>query len=459
MNVEPSIFKAYDIRGIYPTHLNEETAYAVGRAFATLMIGENQGRQLTVGVSRDMRVSSESLKAEMIRGITDTGVNVVDMGLLSTGAYYFGVSYFNLDGGVEITASHNGKEYNGFKIVRTRSVAMGGKTGISQIHEIISKDTFLPVTDKKGTVEVKEGVTDLSIDEFLKFTPNHKTKPLKIVLDPANAMGIVDMDALFAKFGEDCELIKMNYELDGTFPNHEADPSKPENRVQISEKVKEVGADLGITTDGDDDRIFIIDEKGDTIPSSILYTLMAKIEHEENPGEPLAYEIRLGNLIEEEFPDVKLVQTPVGHSLIKAEMIKHHALFGGEISGHYFFRLPWGTYEAPMLLVVKFLTWLSTQNQPLSELAAPYKRYVSSGEINASVGTRTEIERIISAVREKYKDGDEITIDGVKVSYPDYWFSVRASNTEPLIRLVVEAKDRGVMEQKRDELLAMIKSN
>lgn len=456
MNIEPSIFKAYDIRGVYPTHLNEETAYAIGRGFATLMIQENQGRQLTVGVSDDMRSSSPSLKKEVIHGITDTGVNVLDMGMLSSGGYYFGVSHFNLDGGIEVTASHNSKEYNGFKIVRARSVAMGGKTGIQHIHEIISKDLFLPIAEKKGEVEAREGVTELSIEEFIKFSPLGEIRPLKVVIDPANAMGIVDFDALLPKM-PNLEVIKMNYELDGTFPNHEADPSKPENRVDICAKVVETGADLGITTDGDDDRIFLIDEKGEVIPSSILYTLMARIEHEEYPGETLAYEIRLGNLIKEEFPDVKLVQTPVGHSLIKGEMLKHNALFGGEISGHYFFRLPWGTYEAPMLLTMKFLTWLSKQDKPLSELIAPLKRYISSGEINEKVATRLEVDKIIATIREKYKDGDEITIDGVKVSYPEYWFSVRASNTEPLIRLIVEAKDRAVMESKRDELMAVIK--
>lgn len=457
MNVETSIFKAYDIRGVYPIHLNEEVAYAVGRAFATLMISENQGRILTVGVSNDMRSSSPSLKQEIIRGIIDTGINVVDMGMLSSGAYYFGVSYFNLDGGIEVTASHNAKEYNGFKIVRARSVAMGGKTGIEQIHQIILKDEFLPLVETKGLVEIKEGVTELSITEFLKFSPIQKIKPLKIVFDPANAMGIVDFDALLPKL-ENLEVVKMNYELDGSFPNHEADPSKSENRVDICNKVIETNADLGITTDGDDDRIFIIDEKGETVPSSILYTIMAHIEHEEYPGETLAYEIRLGNLIAEEFPDVKLVQTPVGHSLIKGEMLKHNALFGGEISGHYFFRFPWGTYEAPMLLVAKFLNWLSKQDKPLSEIIAPLKRYVSSGEINTKIATRVEVDKIIATVREMYKDGDEVTIDGIKVSYTDYWFSVRASNTEPLIRLIVEAKDKEVMEAKRDELMKIISS-
>lgn len=456
MNIEPSIFKAYDIRGIYPTDLNEEGSYAVGRAFSTLMIQENQGRQLTVAVSGDMRDSTPSLKSELIRGITETGVNVVDFGMLSSPTFYFLESFNNLDGGIQVTASHNAKEYNGLKMIRTRGVAMGGDSGIKAIYEIIKTDSFLPIAESKGTVEVREGGTELTMVEQKKLVRGYNVKPMKIVLDPANAMGIVDLDELFKDI--DCELIKMNYELDGNFPNHEADPSKAENRVDICNKVKEVGADLGITTDGDSDRVFLIDETGEVIPSSILYTVLAHIEHENNPGETLAYEIRLGNLVEEEFSDVKLVQTPVGHSLIKGEMIKHNALFGGEISGHYFLRLPWGTYEAPMLLILKFLNWLSKQEQPLSEIIKPYKRYISSGEINTKVATRVEVDKIISTIREKYKDGDEITIDGVKVSYPDYWFSVRASNTEPLIRLIVEAKDPAVMEVKCKELLEIIQS-
>ncbi len=456
MNLEPSIFKAYDIRGIYPDHLNEETAYAVGRAFATLMIQENQGRELTVAVSGDMRESTPALKEETIRGITDTGVNVVDMGTLSSPSFYFGESFYKLDGGIQVTASHNGKEYNGLKMVRTRGVAMGGNTGIKQVQEMIAADAFLPIAATRGKVILRQGVTQTAIEEFLKFSPAHTVKSLKIVLDPANAMGILDLDALFEHI--DADLIKMNYELDGNFPNHEADPLKPENTADIQAKVIEIGADLGITTDGDADRVFLIDDKGDVIPSTILYTIMAHIEHDEFPNETLAYEIRLGNLIEDEFKNTKLVQTPVGHSLIKAEMIKHNAIFGGEISGHYFFRLPWGTYEAPMLLVAKFLNWFSQQDKPLSELVAPYKRYMSSGEINTKVSTREEVDAKVEQIKQKYIDGKQITIDGVKVSYPDCWFSVRASNTEPLIRLIVEAKDPALMEAKRDELLALIRS-
>ncbi len=457
MTVEPTIFKAYDIRGIYPEQLNEETAYAVARAYATLMIKENQGRQLKIAVSGDMRASTPALKKEVIRGLVDSGINVVDLGMESSPTYYFATGFWKFDGGIQITASHNAAQYNGLKLVRARGVAMGGETGIYEVHNIVKTDAFLPVTDHKGQVEKQDGVTATTINEFLKLAPAGGIKPMKVVFDPANAMGIIDFGLLFDHLPQ-IDLVKMNFELDGTFPNHEADPLKPENTADIRAKVLELGANLGITTDGDADRIFIIDEKGETIPSPILYTMLAHIEHEENPGDTLAYEIRLGSLIPEEFPDVKLIQTPVGHSLIKAEMIKHNALFGGEISGHYFFRLPWGTYEAPALLTIKFLNWFSKQDKPLSELVAQYKRYTSSGEINTKVATRTEVDSILVTIKEKYKDGEQVTIDGVKVSYPDYWFSVRASNTEPLIRLIVEAKDPSVMEARRDEILAIIRA-
>ncbi len=456
MEVNTSIFKAYDIRGTYPDQLNEDTAYLIGRGVATLLIQENPGRQLTLAIGGDMRVHTKPLKDKLISGLIDSGVNVVDIGLVSTPTYYFAVGYFGYDGGVQITASHNAKEYNGFKVVRKNAVAMGGKTGIEAIRDIITNDTFVSLPDAKGQLSAKDDVTKLAVEQYLQVAGTKAIKPLKLVIDPAHAMGLVDSDMLLARI--DADVVKMNYELNGDFPSHEADPLKPENTADLQAKVVEEKADFGVAFDGDADRIFIIDEKGERIPSPILYTILAHIEHEENPGQPLAYEIRLGNLVEEEFEHVHLIQTPVGHSLIKAEMLKQDALFGGEISGHYFFKTPWGTFEAPILLFIKFMQWLSAQDQPLSYLVAKYKRYVSSGEINNKVASREEVESKISEIIEKYKDGKQIKIDGIKVTYPNYWFSVRASNTEPLIRLVVEAKDPAVMTAKRDELLQIITS-
>ncbi len=365
MNVDQSIFKAYDIRGTVPDQLDEDVAYAIGRGFSTLLINENPGKKLTVGIGGDMRISTEALKSRLIAGIVDSGINVIDFGLVSTPTFYVGVSFHQLDGGIVVTASHNGKQYNGFKMVRRHAEAMGGQTGIKAVGEIIAHDAFVDLADQKGNIEVREGTTQLATQEILKLSPDYKTHGLKIVIDPANAMGIPDFEDLFSHL--DCEIVKMNYELDGTFPAHEADPLKPENTAQLQQKVLEEKAHLGLALDGDADRIFIIDERGRRIPSPILYTILGHVEHAENPGEPLAYEIRLGNLVEEEFKDVHLIQTPVGHSLIKAEMVKQHALFGGEISGHYFFRLPWGTYEIPILLVLKFMTWMSkTDHSPKS---------------------------------------------------------------------------------------------
>ncbi len=456
MNLEPSIFKAYDIRAIYPSQVDEEGAYAIGRAFATLMTREIPDRTLNIAVGGDMRLSTPSLKEQVIKGLRDSGVNVVDVGLISTPTYYFAVGYFKLDGGVQVSASHNPAEYNGFKMVRERGIAVGGDSGIYEMRRMILENDLAPLSETQGTLEIKESVEKITIPEFLKFAGNPEIKPFKIVIDTANAMGIPDYGELFNHIPG--EFIKMNFELDGTFPVHEADPLKPENTEELRKRVLSENANIGVASDGDSDRIFIIDEKGETVPSPILYTIIAHIEAEENSADPLAYEIRLGNLIPEEFPNTQLVETPVGHSIIKSYMVKHNAVFGGEISGHYFFRLPWGTYEAPTLLLIKLLAWLSKQDRPLSEIVAGYKRYVSSGEVNTKVSSREEVDAKVEEIKEKYSDGKQVTIDGVKVSYPDYWFSVRASNTEPLIRLIVEAKDPSLMESKRDEILAIIRS-
>ncbi len=456
MQIEPSIFKAYDIRAVYPTQIDETGAYAIGRSFATLMIRENPGRQLTIGVGGDMRISTPALKEQIIKGLRDSGINVVDVGTISTPTYYFAIGYFNLDGGVQVSASHNPAEYNGFKMVRQKGIAVGGDSGIYEMRRQILEEDFEPLAETQGTLEVKNQVEEIAIPEFLKFAKNPEIKPFKIVIDTANAMGVTDYGALFNHIPG--EFIKMNFELDGTFPAHEADPLKPENTEDLRKRVVVEQANLGIASDGDSDRVFVIDEKGETVPSPILYTIIAHIEAEENPSDPLAYEIRLGNLIPEEFPNSTLVETPVGHSIIKSYMVKHNAVFGGEISGHYFFRLPWGTYEAPTLLVIKLLAWLSQQDKPLSEIVAHYKRYVSSGEVNTKVASCEEVDAKVEEIKEKYSDGHQVTIDGVKVSYPDYWFSVRASNTEPLIRLIVEAKDPSIMESKRDEILAIIRN-
>lgn len=458
MPIDSSIFKAYDIRGIYPSQLNEKGTYAIARAYATLLLQENLGKQLTIAVGADMRLSSPSIKTEVVRGLRESGVNVLDIGLVSTPTYYFAVAYYDCDGGIQISASHNPKEYNGLKMVRRGGLAMSGETGIQTLRQIVADETFVPVVDKQGAVEIKTDVTKVAIGEYLKLGGQAEIKPFKIVIDVANAMGAPDYTVLFEKIPGN--IVKMNFELDGTFPAHEADPIKPENTEDLRKRVVAEGADFGIAADGDSDRVFIFDEKGQLVPSPILYTLLANIELAEHPSDKYAYEIRMGRLVEDLFkekPD-QLVQTPVGHSLIKKVMTDNNAVFGGEISGHYFFRMPFGTFEAPGFLVIKFLQWLSQQTQSLSQLVEPYRRYVSSGEVNTKMESRELIEQKIALIKEKYSDGKQLFIDGVKVDYPEYWFSIRASNTEPVIRLIVEAADEATMEAKRDELLSIIRS-
>lgn len=457
MQIEPSIFKAYDIRGTYPDQINEAGARAIGRAVATLFLKESGSKPVTVAVGGDMRLSTPVLKEQLIAGLLESGISVVDIGLVSTPTYYYAVAKFGYDGGVQVSASHNPKDYNGFKIVRHGGVAMSGETGIQELREIIESESFVSLAEMPGKLTTRGDVTASAIDEYVAAAGSRSSKPYKVVIDTANAVGALDYEALFAKLS--CEIVWMNKQLDGTFPGHEADPLKPENTEAIRNKVLEVDADFGIAADGDADRVFIINEKGQTVPSPILYALIAKELLAEYPTETFAYEIRLGKIIHDIFDgtSAKLVPTPVGHSLEKKIMIDSNALFGGEISGHYFFRLPFGTFEAPVYLVLKLLQLMEREQKQLSELQKPFEKYVSSGEINTKVESREQIETLLVSLREKYQDGVQVTIDGLKVEYANWWFSVRASNTEPLVRLIVEANTIDLMETKRDELLTLIR--
>ncbi len=480
MHPDPSIFKAYDIRGIYPDQLNEDIVYAVGRAYAIFIKHElgggqdsngqdgsdgkhNSNADITIAVGADMRLSSPSLKAKLIAGLLDSGINVDDIGLVSTPTFYFSVGYYGYLGGIQVSASHNPKEYNGLKIVRKNAVPVSGETGIQDLYRIVSEGGFAPLADgkiigsiKKGKFQQRQGVVEALVDDLLKLVNPKFIKPFKVVVDAANAMGVPDIEALFAKLP--CRLIKMNFKLDGTFPSHEADPMKPENTADLCRRIIEEKADLGIGIDGDADRYFFVDEKGETLPQPILRGLMAQIELKEHPGAKVAYDIRPGRITKDMIDELggKAIVTHVGHSLIKLEMIEAGAIFGGESSGHYMYQRPYGTFEMPLLLTLKLLRYLSEQNKPLSEIVKPYMRYCHSGEINTKVGSREEVEKKIAAIKEKYEDGKQIFIDGLTVEYPDVWFNVRGSNTEPLIRLAVEGRSQEIVELKKNELMKII---
>lgn len=492
MQVDQSIFKAYDIRGIYPDQINEKTVYAIGRAYATLIKKEPGGpqdsggqsgngeqadnsahgssggqdsssrqngsgeQQITVAVGRDMRLSSPSLSENLIAGLLDSGINVDDIGLVSTPTFYFGAAFFGYLGGIQVSASHNPKEFNGLKIVRKNAVPVSGETGIMDLYRIVSEESFAPLAEEKGTLNQPVRVVDACVGDLLKLVNPTTIKPFKIVIDAANAMGILDIEALFSKLA--CNLIKMNFDLDGTFPAHPADPMVLENTADLRQQVVLEQANLGIALDGDADRYFFVDETGEMVPQQILRGLMAQIELREHPGAKVAYDIRPGRVTQDMIEELggHAIVTKVGHSLIKETMIKEGAIFGGESSGHYMYRMPYGTFEVPLLLTLKLLRFLSEKNKPLSEIIKPYKRYLHSGEINTQVGSREEVEQKIAIIKEKYKDGKQIWIDGLTVEYPDVWFNVRGSNTEPLIRLAVEGKTIEAVERKRGELLQII---
>jgi phosphomannomutase len=458
MKIETKIFKAYDIRGIYPEQLNEESAYALGRAYATFLFAENGEKKLKVGVSSDARISGPTLKARVIEGLLDSGIDVEDFGVTSTPTFYFGIGYFGYDGGLQVSASHNPKEYNGLKMVRRHGAPLSKDSGIMEMRDIVLNDSFCPLAEPKGTLAQRNDILATEVEDLLGRVDVLAIKPFKIVAEAYNAVGALDLEALFAKLP--VQLIKQNFELDGTFPSGDADPMPEEHTVAIRKRVVAEKADLGIATDGDGDRYFFVDEKGEMLPQSILRGIMALIELEENPGATVVYDIRPGRITKDMIDEHggRAIVAPVGHSLIKELMVKENAIFGGESSGHYAYKLPYGTLEAPLLLVLKLLVFISKQNKPFSEIIAPFKRYYHSGEVNLKVEGREEVEKKIELVKEKYKDGEQNFLDGLTVEYPDFWFNIRASNTEPLLRFALEARSKEVMEAKREEIKQILMS-
>lgn len=448
------IFKAYDIRGIYPEEIDENLIYTIGRAFTQLLQNEEQKHELTLVVSSDMRLTSPKLKQHVIEGITDQGANVVDIGLSSTPTFYFAVAHYKYDGGLIITASHNPKEYNGCKMVRKHAIPISEKTGIIHMKESVKQNKFKQY--KKGKVKNKKNVLHDQIHTELKWMNTENMNSFKIVADPANSMGAQYLDALFDYIPG--KLIKLNFKLDGSFPAHQPDPLQEKNLAQLKNKVIEEKADFGIATDGDGDRLFFVDEKGETVPSHILRGIFAEIFLRDYPNAPICYDIRPGKITEEIIlkNGGKPIVTRVGHSLIKEKMREVHAPYAGESSGHYFLRFTHGYYEAPLIMIGKLLEELTQKNCQFSELVKPYKKYVHSGEINSKVQDKQKtMDKIVSL----HKHAKKMSyLDGITIEHESYWFNIRPSNTEPFLRLNLEALNEKIMKQKRDELLALIRA-
>ncbi|MBI4894871.1 MAG: phosphomannomutase/phosphoglucomutase [Candidatus Aenigmarchaeota archaeon] len=456
-----SIFKSYDIRGIYPVEIDEDIVFRTGRAFAEMLRHENLGKSLKVVVGNDMRLSSDSLKKHLISGIISQGVDVVDIGLVSTPTFYYAVAFFNYDGGIQISASHNPKEYNGMKLVRKGAIPIGEFSGMKDLEKNVLENKF-PTSLEVGRVEKRTDVLDREIESYVREFNFDEIKKFKIVVDPANAMAALYMEKLFQKLP--CKLVKMNFALDGTFPNHEADPLKEENLEDVKKAVLREKADFGIAFDGDGDRIFFIDDLGKTIEPSIIRGVLSKIYLKEFPGSKICYDARPGRVTKdmiEEYEGIPIM-TRIGHTLIKDVAMKEGAVFAGESSGHFFVKKEYGMFEMPCIVLLKLLEEFSKSSGKVSDYIAPLKKYHHSGEINFRVKDK---DILLKKIKEEFSDAENIYyLDGISIEYDDWWMNLRPSNTESktgqgsLVRLNLEAKTNEKMRKMLEKVLSLIES-
>jgi phosphomannomutase len=446
--LDPKVFKAYDIRGIYPDELDEEGAYAVGRAY----VQQFEPRRIAVG--RDMRLSSPQMAAAVIRGAADEGAEVLDLGVVGTEMVYFAVGELGLDGGIAVTASHNPKEYTGMKVVRRGALPVGGESGLLDV-----RDRALAVADRKGGGESRMSKADIwpaYVDRVLSFVDPAALRPLKVVIDAANGMAGAMLPPVLERLP--VEPVTCFFDPDGSFPNHEPNPLLPENREFIVAKTLEEGADLGVAFDGDADRCFFVDDRGEFVPGDFATALLAESVLAKEPGAKVIYDVRASWAVPETIEaagGVPLINR-VGHAYIKHRMRKDDAAFAGEVSGHYYFR---GFSQAdsgvvPFLLMLELI---SRKGRKLSEILAPFRaRYFITGELNTPVG---DVALKLQELKERYAaEGTVSHLDGISVDGGDWHFNVRPSNTEPLLRLNLEARSQELMQRKRDEVLDLIRT-
>jgi phosphomannomutase len=446
--LDPKVFKAYDVRGIYPGELDEEGAYAIGRGYAQ----QFEPRRIAVG--HDMRVSSPAMAEAVTRGAAAGGVEVLDLGLVGTEMVYFAVGELGLDGGVMVTASHNPKEYTGMKIVRRGALPVGGESGLLDV-----RDRALAVPADAGGDGPAGAVTPYDIwpayvDRVLSFIDLAEVRPLKVVIDAANGMAGAMLLRVLERLP--IEAVRCYFEPDGTFPNHEPNPLLPENREFIVRKTLEEGADLGVAFDGDADRCFFVDDTGEFVPGDFATALFAESVLAKEPGAKIIYDVRASWAVPEtilQAGGIPLINR-VGHAYIKHRMRKDDAAFGGEVSGHYYFR-DFSQADSGVVPFLLMLELVSKRGRKLSEVLAPFRsRYFITGELNNPVA---DVALKLQELKERYtSEGTVSHLDGISVDAGDWHFNVRPSNTEPLLRLNLEARSQALMEQKRDEVLALI---
>jgi phosphomannomutase len=452
MSISPSIFKAYDVRALYPSEINEEAARLIGRAFVAYL---GPGR---IAVSRDMRLSSPALQAAFIEGAREQGADVIDYGLAGTDMLYFAVAHGQLDGGAQITASHNPGEYNGVKMVRKEAFPLSGDAGIGEIREMVTRGTIPAPGRPAGRLERGQMLEDY-VAKVMSFIDPGVIKPFNVVLDAGSGMAGLVAPKLFDRLP--CRTTKLCFEIDGRFPNHEANPLIEENRRDIVERVVAEGADIGIAWDGDADRCFFIDGSGEFIAGDFITALLSEAFLLKSPGEKVIYDVRASYAVKDVVArdGGTALMNRVGHAFIKRRMREENAIFGGEVTGHYYFR---DYYYAdngfiPALLILELM---SKKNMTLRDLLAPLRqKYFISGEINTRVNDMATTDARLRELKARYggAGANSYELDGFSAEFPDWHFNVRASNTEPLLRLNLEALTPELMAAKRDEVLGVIR--
>lgn len=449
-----NIFKAYDIRGIYPKELNEEVAVKIGRALVKFI----QPKKVVIG--RDARLSSPALFNALVQGITESQVTVIDIGLATTPLYYWALIDQGADGGVMITASHNPKDYNGFKINRGGAKPISRESGLEEIKRLMTSFRMSSQPPKWMTPErvsisqvIKKNLLDEYIEFILSQSPLEQISQLKIVVDTGNGMAGLVVPKIFDRLN--CQLIPLYFELDGSFPHHQPNPLKEENLRDLKEKVLAEKADLGIGFDGDGDRIIFVDERGQSVRGDFITALLAQEILNKNPGAKIFYEVRSSWIVKETIRENRgePILGRAGHALIREQMEQEDILFGGELSGHYYFK-EFFYCENALLTMLKVLALLSQSGKKFSEMIQPLKKYYQSGEINFSLKNK---EGKIEEVASFYQGAKNVSyLDGLTVEYEDWWFNLRPSHTEPCLRLNIEAKTKELLEEKENELRRLI---
>jgi phosphomannomutase len=450
MQINTSIFKAYDIRGLYPSEIDEDIARDIGRGFVAYLGARR------IGVTRDMRLSSPGIAMAFIEGARAQGADVVDYGMAPTDMLYFAVVSDRLEGGAQITASHNPKAYNGIKMVREGAAALSGDAGLGEIRDMIVSDRLPPPAERRGSLASRNVLPEY-IEKVMSFIDPGIIKPFNAVLDAGSGMAGLVAPELFDRLP--CTTTRLCFTIDGNFPTHEANPLIEENRRDITAEVIRQRADVGIAWDGDADRCFFLDGTGDFISGDFITALLAEAFLLKYPGATVIYDLRASRAVRDvvERMGGRALMNRVGHAFIKQRMRHEDAVFAGEVTGHYYFRDYFYADNGfiPALLILELM---SKKNKSLRDLLQPLReRYFISGEINTKLASMSEVPAKLQAIESRYKDAEITKMDGVSVDYPDWHFNVRASNTEPLMRLNLEATSPEVMEQKRNEVLHVIR--